>query len=158
MCLTETGLVASSCNEKGRYVGCALFKDRGLVIRRGLTGNTGVCPESHTTERRVAAKGKPRNRRVRDWRIIQRGTRAKHGDVGESGVSPGSVWFLCAISGAGSESKEGGGYLREVGERRRRSAKHFVEARVSKMDPRGGGDLRDPALGLGCHDLTESST
>lgn len=55
VCLTETGLVASSCNEKGRYVGCALFRDRGLVIRRGLTGNTGVCPGSHTTERRVAA-------------------------------------------------------------------------------------------------------
>ena len=66
--------------------------------------------------------------------------------------------FCISISGAGSESKEGGGYLREVGERRLRRAKHFVEARVSKMDPRGGGDLRDPALGLGCHDLTESST
>ena len=66
--------------------------------------------------------------------------------------------FLYAISGAGSESKEGGGYLREVGERRRRSAKYLVEARVSKMDPRGDGGLRDPALGLGCHDETESST
>ena len=65
--LTETGLVASSCNEKGRYVGCALFRDRGLVIRRGLTGNTGVCPGSHTTERRVAAKEKPRNKRVREF-------------------------------------------------------------------------------------------
>ena len=67
VCLTETGLVASSCNEKGRYVGCALFRDRGLVIRRGLTGNTGVCPGSHTTERRVAAREKPRNKRVREF-------------------------------------------------------------------------------------------
>ena len=66
--------------------------------------------------------------------------------------------FCISISGAGSESKEGGGYLRDVGERRRRSAKYLVEARVSKMDPRGDGGLRDPALGLGCHDETESST
>lgn len=73
-------------------------------------------------------------------------------------MSPGSVWFLYAISGAGSESKEGGGYLREVGERRRRSAKHFVGARVSKDGAPREVAVLDPALGLGCHIETESST
>ena len=71
---------------------------------------------------------------------------------------PGSVGFLYSISGAGSEWKAGGGYLREVGERRRRSPKHFVDARVSKDGaPRRRG-VRDPALGLGCHIETEAST
>ena len=39
--LTETGLVASSCNEKGRYVGCALFGDRGLGDSTGVNGQHG---------------------------------------------------------------------------------------------------------------------
>ena len=41
VCLTETGLVASSCNEKGRHVGCALFKDRGLGDSTGVNGQHG---------------------------------------------------------------------------------------------------------------------
>ena len=69
-----------------------------------------------------------------------------------------SVGFLYSISGASSESKEGGGYLREVGERRRRSAKHFVGARVSKDGAPREVAVLDPALGLGCHIETESST
>ena len=54
------------------------------MIRRGLTGNTGVCPGSHTTERRVAAREKHATGGCENRRIYTAGTRAVHGDVRES--------------------------------------------------------------------------
>ena len=58
MCLTETGLVASSCNEKGRYVGCALFGDRGLGDSTGVNGQHGSVSGISHDRKEGGRKGK----------------------------------------------------------------------------------------------------
>ena len=138
MCLTETGLVASLCNEKGRYVGCALFKTGGLVIRRGLTGNTGVCPGSHTTERRVAAKEKPRNKRVRDWRIYTAGDTCDARGRERVGRVPGFGLGFCILFRALVRSRKKAAAISAKSEKGSGEARSIsLKREYPKMEPRG---------------------
>ena len=110
----------------------------GLVIRRGLTGNTGVCPGSHTTERRVAAKGKTRNRRVRDWRIYTAGDTCDARGRERVGRVPGFGLGFCILFRArvpsrkkaaaiSAKSEKGGGEARSI----------LLKREYPKMEPRG---------------------
>ena len=129
------------------------------MIRRGVNGQHGSVSGISHDRKEGGRKGKNAQQEGAGLEDLYSGGHVRCTGMCESrACARVRFGFLYSISGAGSESKEGGGYLREVGERRRRSAKHFVEARVSKDGaPREDAVLK-PALGLGCHIETESST
>ena len=111
----------------------------GLVIRRGLTGNTGVCPGSHTTERRVAAREKPCNRRVRVRRIYTAGDTCDARGRERVGRVPGFGSGFCMLFRAlvrsrkkaaaiSAKSEKGGGEVQSI----------LLTREYPKMEPRGG--------------------
>ena len=79
-----------------------LVQDRGLGDSTGVNGQHGSVSGISHDRKEGGRKGK--NHATGGCEIggfIQRGTRAMHGDVRDSGVSPGSVWVFVCYFGRG---------------------------------------------------------
>ena len=97
-----------------------------------------MCPGSHTTERRVAAKKTAPTRGCESPEGCTSGGHVQCKCVCESaGENPGSAGFCVLFRALGRSRKKATAVAAKAAKGGKESTEHFVAARYPKMEPRG---------------------